>query len=110
MMEVASVSLSNVNCTVEQKSSHDGDVCGGCTSNSLLTAKLVDAGMTSRHSEGTPLKKYPGTFENPGNEKMMAGAPKASSTCNSYLVFASLQSQIIAARREPAVTAEKKEE
>jgi len=33
-----------------------------------------------------------------------------SSTCNSHLIFATHQSQIIAARREPAVTAGKAEE
>ena len=41
---------------------------------------------------------------------MMAGAPKASSTCNSHLVFATLQSQIIAARREPLGQARNDEE
>ncbi len=66
--------------------------------------------MTPGHSKGTSGKMQAGTVENPGNEKMMASAPKASSTCNSHLVFATLQSQIIAARREPAVTAGKKEE
>ncbi len=109
-MEVTSVSHSNVNCTGEQENSHYGDSGGGCSSDSLLTAELVEAGMMSGHSKGTPGKNKVGTFENPGNEKMMASAPKVSSTCNSHLVFATLQSQIIAARREPAVTAEKKEE
>ena len=66
--------------------------------------------MLSGHSKSTPGKNKAGTFENPGNEKMMAGAPKVSSMCNSHLVFATLQSQIIAARREPAVTAGKDEE
>ena len=106
-MEVTSVSHSNVKCTVEQENSHDGDSGGGCSSDSLLTAELVEAGMMSGHSKGTPGKNKAGTFENSGNEKMMAGAPKVSSMCNSHLVFATLQSQIIAARREPAVTAGK---
>ena len=88
----------------------DGDSGGGCGCKKVQTAELVDAGMTSGHSKGTPGEKKAGTFENPGNEKMMAGASKASSACNSHLVFATLQSQIIAARREPAVTARKDEE
>ncbi len=109
-MEVTSVPHSIVSCTAEQESSHDGDGGGGCGSDSLLTTELVDAGMMSGHSKGTPGKKKAGTSENPGNEKMMAGTPKGSSTCNSNLVFATLQSQIIAARREPAVTAGQDEE
>ena len=110
MMEVASVSHSNVKCTVEQENSHGGKSSGGCSSDGLQTAELVEAGMMPGHSKGIPGKKKAGTFENPGNEKMMASAPKVSSTCNSHLVFATLQSQIIAARREPAVTAGKDEE
>ena len=66
--------------------------------------------MMSGHIESTPGKKKAGNFENPGNEKMMASAPKVSSMCNSHLVFATLQSQIIAARWEPAVTTGKDEE
>ena len=99
-----------MNGTVEQENPHGGNSGGGCSSDSLQTAELVEAGLMSGHSKGTPGKKKAGTLENPGDEKMMAGAPKVSSTCNSHLVFATLQSQIIAARREPAVTAEKKEE
>ena len=57
MMEVAPVSHSNVKCSVEQESSHDGDGGGGCSSDSLLTTELVDAMMTAGHSKGTPGKK-----------------------------------------------------
>ena len=92
MIEVAPESHSNVKCTVEQESSHDGDGGGGCGRDNLPNTEAVDAGMMSGHSKGTPRKKKAGTFENPGNEKMMAGAPKVSSTCNSHLVFATLQS------------------
>ena len=72
-MEVTSVSHSNVKCTVEQENSHDGGSGGACTRDSLLTAELVDAEMTAGHSKRTPGKNKAGTFENPGNEKMMAG-------------------------------------
>ena len=99
-----------MNGTVEQENPHGGNSGGGCSSDSLQTAELVDAGMMSGHSKGTPGKKKAGTSENPGNEKMMASAPRASLMCNSHLVFATLQSQIIAARREPAVTDGNKEE
>ena len=62
-----------MNRTIEQESSHDGDGGGACTRDSLLTVKLVDAGMTAGHSKGIPGKNKAGTLENPGNEKMMAG-------------------------------------
>jgi hypothetical protein len=52
-MEVTSVSHSNVKCTAEQESSHDGDGGGGCSSDGLLTAELVEAEMMSGHSKGT---------------------------------------------------------
>ena len=71
---------------------------------------MVEAGMMSGHSKGTPGKNKAGTFENPGNEKMMASAPKVSSMCNSHLVFATLQSQIIAAHRPAPGHAGKDEE
>ena len=57
MMKVTSVSHSNVNCTVEQENSHDGDSRGDCSKDSLQTAELVDAGMMSGYSKDTPGKK-----------------------------------------------------
>ena len=51
------MSHSNVSCTAEQESSHGGDGGGGCSSDCLLTAELVDAGMMSGHPKGTSGKK-----------------------------------------------------
>ena len=56
-MEVTSESHSNVKCTGEQEDSHYGDGGGGCSNDSLLTAEVVEAGMMSGHSKGTPGKK-----------------------------------------------------
>ena len=46
-----------MNGTVEQENPHGGNSGGGCSSDSLQTVELVDAGMISGHSEGTPGKK-----------------------------------------------------
>ena len=56
-IELTFKSRSNVSDTVEQENPHGGNSGGGCSSDSLQTAELVEAGMTPGHSKGTPEKK-----------------------------------------------------
>ena len=54
-----------MNATVERENPDGGDSGGGYIRDSLQTAEVVEAGMMSGHSKGTPGKNKAGTIDNP---------------------------------------------